>query len=169
MRILLIAQADSLPDRPGSDARGAARLLAGAGHEVTVLSPRYLPLDTWRGTRASVDYENGVRVVRIGLPPAPRALLGLEDRGSAPLAVRAFSSLGMPPTDGVHALSVTPGSILAKELGLRWQRPHVITAHRGEFRGARHPSSRARAIQQSVKDAAGVAATHREIADEMSQ
>ena len=159
MRILVIPSWYPTAERPfdGSFFREQAQMMAESGHRVSVLAPRIVPAQQWRGTQAEISQEGPLRVIRCALPAVPRLLQRFEQRVMGRMAVAVLEAAGEPRPDVVHAHSVMPAVLLAQELSIRCGIPFVLTEHRPSSMTVKRSRTRAAHIRNALDDAAVVA------------
>ena len=158
MRILMIPSWFPTAAAPfnGSFFLEQARMLADEPDvEVAVVAPRLVPAQKWRGRR-EVRAEQGITIVDVDVPQFPRPLQAGELSAVAAVAMGAVHALGDAPFDVIHAHSVQPGAVMAKELSLRLGIPYVVTEHRPSSLDELAGRARGLAIGQAVKDASAV-------------
>ncbi len=128
------------PEAPyaGTFFRAAARAVAAAGQDVTVLYPQLRSLKTWRpgaGFGRRVDAEDGaVREIRWdGFRWWPRERHGTVafTHAARRLFYEYVSERGEP--DLVHAHVVLPAGHAARRIGEAWDVPFVLSEHAGPF------------------------------------
>lgn len=159
MRVLIVPSWYPDAEQPlnGSFFREQAAMVAEAGHEVTVLAPRMVPLTRWRADAPTLEHDGELTVIRVTVPALPRFLQRVEQELLGALAERAYRSVHEALPDVLHAHSVTPGLLIAQDLGVRWGRGVVLTEHRpSSLTVARSPQRRAHLLH-ALADAAVVA------------
>ncbi|WP_115726941.1 glycosyltransferase [Actinomyces culturomici] len=155
MRVCFVPSWYPRPSAPfnGTFFREQARMLADAGHDVSVLSAEPVRAESrdWI-VRPRLAIEDGLRVVRVDLPTLPRGARLLEERLHRSLLARAARLLehevGTPHV--VHGHTVFPGGTSAAFLAERWGAPLVLTEHRPSSISAPAFLSRRRRIDAAV-------------------
>ncbi|MDN5599219.1 MAG: glycosyltransferase [Brachybacterium sp.] len=159
MRVLIVPSWYPDAEQPlnGSFFREQAAMVAEAGHEVTILAPRMIPLTRWRADAPTLEHDGDLTVIRVTVPALPKFLQRAEQELLGGLAERAYRSVHEALPDVIHAHSVTPGLLIAQDLGVRWGCGVVVTEHRpSSLTVARSPQRRAHLLH-ALADAAVVA------------
>ena len=159
MRVLVIPSWYPTAQEPlnGSFFREQAAMVAAAGHEVTLLVPRLVPLPRWRGAATTIEHDGALRVIRFAAPALPRPLQRLEQELLGHLAEAAHRTATEELPDVLHAHSVLPGLLVAQDLAVRWGRGVVLTEHRPSSLSAARSAARRAHLLHALADAAVVA------------
>ena len=159
MRILVVPSwyPDAAEPLNGSFFREQALMVAGAGHEVTVLVPQMVPLVRWRGPSHTRAQDGPLTVLRVSVPALPRPLQRLEQELMGRLAERAHRSVAGEPPEVLHAHSVMPALLVAQDLAVRWGRPLVLTEHRPSSLSTPRSTARQAHLQHALADAEVIA------------
>lgn len=167
MRILVIPSWFPSQAQPmtGSFFVEQAQMVAAEGHEVEFLVPRLVPVPQWRGLAYSRSAVSGLTVHEVTLPALPVILQSTENPMMQALLARAVRVAGLRRPDVLHAHSVMPAAIIARELGIRWNLPVVLTEHSPWSLNRATTGPRARLLFQSVHDATVIATVSRPFAD----
>lgn len=171
MRVLVVPSWYPSAEEPlnGSFFREQATMVADAGHEVTVLVLRAVPLTRWRGPARTHERDGRLTVIRVEVPALPRPLQRAEQEMLGAFAAGAYRSVRDELPDVLHAHSVMPGLLVAQDLAVRWGRGLVLTEHRpSSLTAARSPARRAHLLH-ALADAAVVATVSEPFAEAIAE
>ncbi|HIY23241.1 MAG TPA: glycosyltransferase [Candidatus Brachybacterium merdigallinarum] len=171
MRVLVVPSWYPSEQEPlnGSFFREQAAMVAEAGHEVTLLVPRLVPLAGWRGPATTVEHDGELTVIRVAMPALPRPLQRLEQELMGHLAESAYRSAMPALPDVLHAHSVMPGLLIAQDLAVRWGRGVVVTEHRPSSLSAVRSPARQAHLLHALADAAAVATVSEPFAEAIAE
>lgn len=169
MRILVIPSWFPSQAHPmtGSFFVEQAQMVAGDGHTVEFLVPRLVPVPKWRGLQHTRSTVQGLPVHEITLPALPVVAQSAENPMLQLLLRQAVRTAGLQPPDVLHAHSVMPAAIIARELSIHWNIPVLLTEHSPWTLNRSTTGPRARLLFQSVHDATVLATVSRPFADKL--